>query len=125
MLFVNQGTYFFPPKAGFQEDVESQLVKNVRPKSLKEWEKFVIIVFDEMKIKEGHKYNNQLVGFVTLDDVPNCFVDLERKCSSSALAVTIATHMLVLMLRGVTIICASCLHSFQLMISLLISCILW
>ena len=65
MLFVNQGTYFFPPKAGFQEDVESQLVKNVRPKSLKEWEKFVIIVFDEMKIKEGHKYNDQLVGFVT------------------------------------------------------------
>ena len=43
------------------------------------------------------------VGFVTLDNVSNCLMDLERKCSSSALAVTIATHMLVLMVRGVTI----------------------
>ena len=93
-------------KAGFQGDVESQLVKNARLKSLKVWEKFVIIVFDEMKIKEGlvfDKYNDQLVGFVTLDDVSNCLMDLERKCLSSALAVTIATRMLVLMVRGVTI----------------------
>ena len=59
-----------------------------------------------MKIKERlifDKYNDQLVGFVTLDNVSNCLMDLKRKCSSSALAATIATHMLVLMVRGVTI----------------------
>ena len=37
-------TYFVPLKAGFQEDVESQLVKDARLESLKEWEKFVVIV---------------------------------------------------------------------------------
>ena len=99
--------YFVPPKAGFQGDVESQLVKDAM-QDLSHWmiEKFVIIVFDEMKIKERlifDKYNDQLVGFVTLYNVSNCLMDLERKCSSSALAVTIATHMLVLMVRGVTI----------------------
>ena len=42
-------TYFVPPKAGFQGDVESQLVKDARLESLKEWEKFVIIVFERLR----------------------------------------------------------------------------
>ena len=97
-----------PPKAGYQAEVEAQLVKDTYLDSLQDWEKFVVVVFDEMKIREGlvyDKYNDQLLGFVTLDDISNRLLDLERKCSSSSavLLPDIATHMLVLMVRGLFI----------------------
>ena len=95
-----------PPKAGFQGKVAEQLVKDARLSSLEEWQKFVIITFDEMKIREGlvyDKYNDQLIGFVSLDDITNRLLELERTCTSTSSPPTIATHMLVLLVRGLTI----------------------
>ena len=82
------------------------MVKDARLSSLEEWQKFVIITFDEMKIREGlvyDKYNDQLIGFVSLDDITNRLLELERTCTSTSSPPTIATHMLVLLVRGLTI----------------------
>ena len=88
------------------DSVETQLVKDAHFNSLEEWEKFIIITFDEMKIREGlvyDKYNNQLIQFVTPDDITNRLVELERTCTSASSTPDIITYMLVLLVRGLTI----------------------
>lgn len=98
-------TYCVPPKAGFQGEFEEQLVKISNLNTLEGWKKFVIITFDEMKIREGLVYdkcNDQLIGFVQLDDITNSLLQLERTCKSTP-APSVATHMLLLLVRGLTI----------------------
>ena len=41
---------------GIQSDVTDQLMKEA---NIEEWQKYVAVVFDEMKIKEGIVYNNR------------------------------------------------------------------
>ena len=99
-------TYCVPPKAGLQGDVESQLVKVSQLSTLEDWEKFVTITFDEMKIREGLVYdkcNDQLIGFVQLDDITNSLLELERTCKSTPSSPEVATHMLLLLVWGLTI----------------------
>lgn len=100
-------TYCVPPVPGFQEGVQAQLVQEAKLDSLEDWQKFVILTFDEMKIKEGlvyDKYTDKLVGFITVDDISHCLQKLEQTCSTSpASPPTLASHMLVLLVRGVTI----------------------
>jgi len=60
-----------------------------------------------MKIKQGlvyHKHSEHLIGFVAFDEITNHLLDFERSCSSDASAISqiqLASHMLVLLLRGV------------------------
>ena len=99
-------THVVPPSVGFQ-GVPEQLAQQANLESLHEWEKFVVLTFDEMKIKEGlvyNKYTDSLVGFTSLDNVNDHLNEFERKCQGeSTKTPSLATHMLVLLIRGVFI----------------------
>ena len=63
-----------------------------------------MLVFDEVKTKESlvfDKHETEVVGFVDMGDINNKLADLEKECSTNHQHPTIATHMLVLMVRGV------------------------
>ena len=101
-------THIVPPAVGFQEGVPEQLAEQARLDSLLEWEKFVVLTFDEMKIKEGlvyNKYTDSLVGFTSLDDVSSHLLAFERHCQAEHASErpSLATHMLVILIRGVFI----------------------
>ena len=64
------------------------------------------LAYDGMKIKGliYNKYTDQLVGFVALDDVNDHILEFERACQSpdcTAQKPDLATHMLVLLVRGI------------------------
>ncbi len=56
-------------KVGFQDEIDEQLADEVNAKSLPPSRKFVSLILDEMKIKEGLVYNKisgQISGFIKL-----------------------------------------------------------
>ena len=99
-------THYVPPHTGFQDGVPEQLTRDANLDKIEEWQKYVCLTYDEMKIKEGliyNKYTDQLVGFVALDDVSDHLLEFERQCQSdgSAQKPELASHMLVLLVRGI------------------------
>ena len=99
-------THYVKARTGFQEDVEVELVKEVGLDDLPEWKKHVVLLLDEMKIKESivyDKHNAQVIGFVDLGDVNNQLAEFETKFhqNDSGINRPIATHILALMVRGI------------------------
>ena len=72
--------------------------------SLEEHQKYVAVVFDEMKIKEGIVYDKnecKIVGFVDLGAVNNTLMSFEQTVNEDTTSV--ATQILVFMVRGLFI----------------------
>ena len=70
------------------------------------YNRFVILIFDEMKIREDLVYDKTGVyvhGFVNLGSVNEQLLKLEKDLSSDKPPLELATHMLTLMVRGVFI----------------------
>ena len=90
-------------KAGFQREVDEQLVREANITS--EHEKYVALIFDEVKVKEDlvyNKHSGELVGFVNITDINQHSTALERACSTEDEHIPqLATHMLVFMVRGI------------------------
>ena len=90
---------------GIQPEVTEQLRREARVDSLQEWKKYVAVVFDEVKVKEGIVYDKhecRIVGFVDFGDVNNALLAFERSMNGDADR-TVAKHMLVFMVRGIFI----------------------
>ena len=90
---------------GIQPEVTEQLMKEAKIDSLQEWKKYVAVVFDEVKVKEGIVYNKhdcRIVGFVDFEDVNNALLAFERSLSSET-GHPVAKHMIVFMVRGIFI----------------------
>ena len=97
-------THFIKSKAGFSSELDQLLADESQVSTLPEWKRHVVLVLDEMKVKESlvfDKQETEVVGFVDMGDVNNELADLERECSTADQHPTIATHILVLMVRGV------------------------
>ena len=65
-------THFIKAKAGFQAEVDRQLSQETKINTIPNCQKFVCLVFDEVKIKEDlvyDKHSGELVGFVNVGDV--------------------------------------------------------
>ena len=78
-------THYVPPQTGFQEAIPEQLAREAKLNEIEEWQKFVCLTYDEMKVKQGlvyNKYTDQLVGFVALDSVNDHILEFERVCMS-------------------------------------------
>ena len=63
----------------FQPDIFEMLQNE--SKSIPESRRYVILLLDEMKIKENIVYNkhtSEIVGFVSLGDINNSILDLQR-----------------------------------------------
>ncbi len=92
-------THYFKTKAGFQDDVNSQLVEEIQKMEVNESRKFVGLLVDEMKIKEGLVYNKhlgQIIGFTNLEGIDQQLLQLEREDDHPS----VATQVLTIMVRG-------------------------
>jgi len=69
---------------------------------LSELKRYVSLIIDEMKIKEGlvyNKHSGKVIGFTDLGDINNELIQLEKGTDSEH--PLIATHVLVLMIHGI------------------------
>ena len=93
-------TNFFQSKVGFQAETDKMLVEEAELKGLPEWKRYVVLLFDEMKLSGSLVYDKQsaqVIGFVQLGDVNDQLAQFER---SDDIHPPIATHMLGLMVRS-------------------------
>ena len=87
---------------GIQPEVTEQLMKEAKIDSLQEWQKYVAVVFDEVKVKEGIVYDkraSRIVGFVDFGDVNNALLAFETSLKGET-ARPVAKHMLAFMVHG-------------------------
>jgi len=59
-------------------------MKEVQMETLEDWQKYIAVFFDEMKIKEGivfDKHECKIIGFVDLGMVNNVLQPLEQTIS--------------------------------------------
>ena len=94
-------THYFKSEPGFQHEVDKMLVEEVSLGSCTDWQKYVVILFDEMKVKESlvyDKHSAQVIGFAQLGDLNDQLDEMER---SDVEHPSVATHILGIMVRGV------------------------
>lgn len=92
-------THYFANKVGFQDEVNQQLVEEVDRLSLPDTRKFVALLIDEMKVKEGlvfNKHTGEIVGFTSLGDINDNLLQLEQEGERPE----VAKQLLTLMVRG-------------------------
>ena len=99
-------THYTKARSGFQDDIDEELMKEAKLKDLPNWKKHIVLLLDEMKLKENlvyDKHETNVVGFVDVGDFNNQITELEKECSSDDFGPreSIATHLLVLMVRGI------------------------
>ena len=74
-------THWVEAASGFSEDVDRQLMKEAKIKSIPDFQKYICLVFDEVRIKEDlvyDKHSSQIIGFVNLGNINNQLLELER-----------------------------------------------
>ena len=99
-------THYIKAGVGVQVDVINQLMSEVNIHSLEDWQKYVALVFDEVKIKEGivySKHDCKIVGFVDLGPVNNTLLNFESSLSDPEPITPVAKQMLTFMVRGLFI----------------------
>ena len=91
-----------------QVDVDKQVCNEFKVDEVAEWQKYVGLVFDEMKVKEGIVYNKnsgEIIGYVNLGEVTNQLLEFERKCASELsddhYFLPIAKYISCFMVRGI------------------------
>ena len=95
-------THWIKSDSGFVDEVDKQLMDKTNVNNLPEFQKFVCLIFDEVKIKEQlvyDKHTSQIIGFVNLGDVNNQLLEMERS-ESGEMQQCVAKNMLVFMVRG-------------------------
>ena len=94
-------THWMEAGPGFIDKVDQHLMSQTNISSLPEFQKYVCLVFDEVKIKEDLVYDKntaEIIGFTNLGDINNQLLELER--SETGSQCPLATNMLVFMVRG-------------------------
>ena len=91
--------------AGFSTEVDRQLMKAAKLEICPDWHKLVVLLIDEMHIREGLVYNKhtgRMVGFVNLGDVNNHLLAFERSMDgkNSAADNVLATTVMAMMVKG-------------------------
>ena len=99
-------THVVKSTMGIQPELNAQLIKEANVQSLEEWQKFVVVTFDEMKIKEDLVYDKNtcdIIGYIDLGEVNGQLSSLGRKLVHSVdfkPEEHVADHMLLFMVRG-------------------------
>ena len=98
-------THVIKPSSGFSNDIDEMIVKEAKLAKCKEWEKHVVLIFDEMHIKEDlifDKYTGKLKGFINLGTINDHLLQLESKKIEYCLP-DLANSVLTFMVRGIFI----------------------
>ena len=96
-------THWTKISSGFQPSSFERLLFEANYKELEDWQKFIILLHDEVKIQSDivySKHTGELIGFVNVGDINNALV--EKQCKEEIVNTTpdIASCMLVFMVRG-------------------------
>ena len=98
----------YPSKVGFCRETNRQLMIEAKVDTLTDIHRHVVLLFDEMKIREDIVYDKNtgtVIGVVDLAGVNNSLKVLESRLTSNNSSqlpegVEVATHMLAIMVRG-------------------------
>ena len=76
-------THFFKSTTGFQSEVDAMLKRELKVEDMdgEDPKKYVVLLLDEMKVKESlvyDKHSAEIVGFVELDDIDDHVKRLEQ-----------------------------------------------
>ena len=74
-------THWINSSSGFHSDVDKQLKEEAKVKTIPEFQKYVCLLFDEVRIKEDlvyDKHTSQIIGFINLGDVNNQLLRFQR-----------------------------------------------
>ncbi len=97
-------THFVKAAPGFSTEVDQQLMTAAGFDTLEEWQKCVVVLLDEMHIRQDlvyEKHSGALIGFANLGEVNNHLVAFERSMSSEESSlVPLAKTMMTFMVRG-------------------------
>lgn len=81
----------------------SNFCREAKINTIPEYQKFVCLVFDEVKVKEDlvyDKHTANLLGFVRIGDINDHLVKVEKSKESETLRPQLATHVLTFMVSG-------------------------
>ena len=97
-------THFVKAKPGFQPEIDQQLCRDAKLDSIPDYQKYVCLVFDEIKVKEDlvyDKHSANLLGFVRIGEVNDHLSRFEKSTSSDTPKPQLATHVLTFMVSGI------------------------
>ena len=86
---------YIRPERGFNPHIINEL--NVKISKFSDIEKYVVLLFDEVKIQENlvwDKHTGELIGYVDLGDADTNYATLDKVDE-------LATHILVFMIRSI------------------------
>lgn len=89
--------------SGYSTEEDRQLMRAANICSCPDWHKLIILLVDEIHIKESivyDKHSGRMVGFVDLGDVNNHLSAFERRVESNSQAESVAKSMVAVMVRG-------------------------
>ena len=99
-------THFFKELVGFSVEEDRMLMEAVHVETCPEREKLVVLLMDEMYIREDivyGKHSGKMIGFSNLGSVNNHLLQFEQNTEMSSTIMdssSIAKTMLVFMVRG-------------------------
>ncbi|XP_065654090.1 uncharacterized protein LOC136080809 isoform X2 [Hydra vulgaris] len=104
---------FTDPGCGFNKDVMYNLTKKIDLPNIKEHQRYVSIIVDEMKIKSGLAFSSstgKLVGFSESGSINELLLNFENKYTENKgksnvedpTDIPLASYVTVLMVRGIT-----------------------
>ena len=101
-------THFANMTIGFSNEVDQQLMEVGDISILKEFQKCVVVILDEMYIKEGlvyDKHSGALLGFTDVGSINNFLTEFEQSLASDSDIPfkALSKTMLVVMVRGLFI----------------------
>ena len=100
---LNKYTGFTTRGTGFNPNTIKHMYDNVEFTELKEFEKHIILLFDEMKIKSGLMYGKSsvtVVGFAELANINEELNEFDRAVNGVNQEKKLASHVLFVMARG-------------------------
>ena len=97
---------FTNASSGFNPDIISKLIEDSKINSLKEFEKNVSLIFDEIKIKSGliyKKSSGKLIGFTEMGELNEEINEFQRGCDEgkSELDRQFSKYVNMFMVRGI------------------------
>lgn len=97
-------THYVKATVGFSTEVDLQLARVAKLNSCKDYQKCVVMIMDEMYIKEElvyDKHSGSLIGFVNMGDINTHLFAYERSINQdTAPAESLANTMMVFMVQG-------------------------
>ena len=97
-------THYITTTTGFSREVDEELMKAAKIGAPHEWQRCVILILDEMHIRENlvyDKHSGELIGFADLGDINRHLLAFERSVElRDKSSEPLASSVLVMMVRG-------------------------